>query len=42
MTFSTTEREDIALAEATKRDIWLKGVISDLGFSQQKAIIFCK
>jgi len=38
---STIEGEYMALAEAMKEEIWLKGLISDLGFSQDKVIIFC-
>lgn len=38
---STTEAEYMALTEAAKEGIWLKGLISDLGFPQDKAIIFC-
>jgi len=38
---STTEAEYMALTEAAKERIWLKGLISELGFPQNKAIIFC-
>lgn len=38
---STTEAKYMALTEAAKEGIWLKGLISDLGFPQDKAIIFC-
>lgn len=38
---STTEFEYMALTEAAKEGIWLKGLISDLGFPQDYAIIFC-
>ena len=38
---STTEAEYMALTEAAKEGIWLKGLVSDLGYPQEKAIIFC-
>jgi len=38
---STTEAEYMALTKAIKEGIWLKGLISNLGFPQQKTIIFC-
>ncbi|GKF30397.1 hypothetical protein Tco_0100195, partial [Tanacetum coccineum] len=38
---STTEAEYIALIEAAKEAIWFKGLIEDLGFPQDKAIVFC-
>ena len=38
---STTKAEYMALAEATKEGIWFKGLISNLGFPQEKAIILC-
>jgi len=31
----------MALAKAAKEGIWLQGLISILGFPQDKAIIFC-
>ena len=37
---STTEAEYMTLAEATKKDIWLKGLISNLKFPRDKTIIF--
>nr|KYP38863.1 Retrovirus-related Pol polyprotein from transposon TNT 1-94 [Cajanus cajan] len=38
---STTEAEYMALTEAAKEGIWLKGLISDLGVKQEHALIFC-
>ncbi|GKA61462.1 retrovirus-related pol polyprotein from transposon TNT 1-94 [Tanacetum coccineum] len=38
---STTEAEYMALTEATKEGIWLKGLIEDLGFPQDQATVFC-
>ncbi|GKG51720.1 hypothetical protein Tco_0544358, partial [Tanacetum coccineum] len=38
---STTEAEYMALTEAAKEGIWLKGLIEDLGFPQDQAIVFC-
>ena len=40
-TLSTIEAKCMALAKATKEGIWLKGQISNLGFKQEKAIVFC-
>ena len=37
---STTKAQYIALAGAKKEGIWLKGLINNLGFPQDKAIIF--
>ncbi|GJX92940.1 retrovirus-related pol polyprotein from transposon TNT 1-94 [Tanacetum coccineum] len=37
---STTKAEYMALTEATKEGIWLKGLIEDLGFPQDQAIVF--
>ncbi|GKC30332.1 hypothetical protein Tco_1037626 [Tanacetum coccineum] len=31
----------MALTEATKEGIWLKGLIEDFGFPQDQAIVFC-
>ncbi|GKB59439.1 hypothetical protein Tco_0915625 [Tanacetum coccineum] len=33
--------EYVALTEATKEGIWLKGLIEDLGFPQDQATVFC-
>ena len=41
VTLCTTEAEYMALAKAAKEGIWLQGLISILGFPQDKAIIFC-
>ena len=38
---STIEAEYMALAKAVKEGIWLKGLISNLRFPQEKVIIFC-
>ncbi|GJT39666.1 retrovirus-related pol polyprotein from transposon TNT 1-94 [Tanacetum coccineum] len=37
---STTEAEYMALTEATKVEIWLKGLIEDFGFPQDQATVF--
>ncbi|KAJ4705025.1 Retrovirus-related Pol polyprotein from transposon TNT 1-94 [Melia azedarach] len=41
VTFSTTEVEYMALTEATKEGIWLKGLVSDLGLHHDQAIMYC-
>ena len=41
MVLCTIEVEYIALVEATKEGIWLKGLISNLGFPHEKTIILC-
>ncbi|XP_047342801.1 secreted RxLR effector protein 161-like [Impatiens glandulifera] len=41
MTLSTTKAEYMALTEAVKKGIWLKGLISDLGLHQDQATFFC-
>ncbi|KAD4178669.1 hypothetical protein E3N88_27260 [Mikania micrantha] len=38
---STTESEYIALTEAVKEAIWLKGFVSDLGFNKVDAVVLC-
>nr|KYP62382.1 Retrovirus-related Pol polyprotein from transposon TNT 1-94 [Cajanus cajan] len=38
---STTEAEYMALTEAAKEGIWLRGLISDLGINQEHADIYC-
>ncbi|KAH9799312.1 hypothetical protein KPL71_000313 [Citrus sinensis] len=38
---STTEAEYIALTEAIKEAIWLKGLVSELGFKQETVTISC-
>ncbi|KAJ4715159.1 Retrovirus-related Pol polyprotein from transposon TNT 1-94 [Melia azedarach] len=41
VTLSTTEAEYMALTEATKEGIWLKGLVSDLGLHHDQAIVYC-
>jgi transposase InsO family protein len=41
VTLSTTEAEYMALTEAAKEGIWLKGLINDLGVHQDQAIVYC-
>ncbi|KAJ4703769.1 Retrovirus-related Pol polyprotein from transposon TNT 1-94 [Melia azedarach] len=41
MTLSTTEAEYMALTEAAKEGIWLKGLVSDLGLHHDQAIVYC-
>ena len=41
MTLSTTEAEYMALTEATKEGIWLKGLVSDLGLQHDQATVYC-
>lgn len=41
MTLSTTEAEYMALTEAAKEGIWLKGLVGDLGLHQEHANIYC-
>ena len=38
---STTEAEYMALTEAAKEWIWLRGLINDLGINQEYANIYC-
>lgn len=38
---STTEAEYMALVEATKEALWLKGITSEFGIEQKKVEIFC-
>lgn len=38
---STTEAEWIALGEASKEAMWLRGFINELGFEQDRVEIFC-
>jgi len=40
VSLSTTKAEYMALAEVAKEGIWLKSLLSNLGFPQDKAIIF--
>ncbi|KAJ4711603.1 Retrovirus-related Pol polyprotein from transposon TNT 1-94 [Melia azedarach] len=41
VTLSTTEAEYMALTEAAKEGIWLKGLVSDLGLHHDQAIVYC-
>lgn len=41
VTLSTTEAEYMALTEANKERIWLKGLIGDLGLHHDQAIVYC-
>ncbi|CAM8924307.1 unnamed protein product [Rhodiola kirilowii] len=41
ITLSTTEAEYMALTEAAKEGIWLKGLVSDLGLHHDQAIVYC-
>ncbi|XP_056860022.1 uncharacterized protein LOC130508500 [Raphanus sativus] len=41
VTLSTTEAEYMALTEAVKEAIWLRGLVSDLGLHHDQAIVFC-
>ena len=38
---STTEAEHIAATEGMKEAIWLRGLVSELGFQQDVLVIFC-
>ncbi|KAH9752645.1 hypothetical protein KPL71_014775 [Citrus sinensis] len=38
---STTEAEYIALTEAVKEAIWLRGLVSELGFKQEVVVVGC-
>ncbi|XP_047320751.1 secreted RxLR effector protein 161-like [Impatiens glandulifera] len=41
VTLSTIEAEYMALTEASKEGIWLKGLISDLGLHHDQASVYC-
>ena len=41
VSLSTTEAEYMALTEAAKGGIWLKGLVSDLGLCHDQAIVYC-
>jgi hypothetical protein len=41
VTLSTTEAEYMALTEAAKEGIWLKGLVSDLGLHHDQATVYC-
>ncbi|CAA7028220.1 unnamed protein product [Microthlaspi erraticum] len=38
---STTEAEYVALADAAKEAVWLKGLMNELGFKQEAVDIYC-
>ena len=38
---STNEAEYMAITEAVKEAIWLKGLINELGFEQQQVSVHC-
>ncbi|GKV50375.1 hypothetical protein SLEP1_g57082 [Rubroshorea leprosula] len=38
---STTEAEYMAITEAVKEALWLKGLVSDLGVEQNEIMVFC-
>ncbi|KAJ4721084.1 Retrovirus-related Pol polyprotein from transposon TNT 1-94 [Melia azedarach] len=38
---SMTEAEYMALTEAAKKGIWLKGLVNDLGLHHDQAIVYC-
>ena len=38
---STTEAVYMALNEAAKEGIWLKGLVSDLGMQHDQAVVYC-
>ena len=41
VTLSTTEAEYMALTEAAKEGIWLRGLITDLGLHHDQAVVYC-
>ncbi|CAL1353780.1 unnamed protein product [Linum trigynum] len=41
VTLSTTEAEYMALTEAAKEGIWLKGLVGDLGLHHDQALVYC-
>jgi len=41
VTLSTTEAEYIAITEAVKEVIWLRGLVEDLGLHQGVTTVFC-
>ena len=41
VTLSTTEAEYMALTEAAKEGIWLRGLVRDLGLHHDQATIYC-
>ena len=41
MTLSTTEADYVALTEAIKEGIWLKGITHELGINDNLVKLFC-
>ncbi|CAA7049382.1 unnamed protein product [Microthlaspi erraticum] len=41
VTLSTTEAEYMALTEASKEGIWLKGLVSSMGLHHEQATVYC-
>ena len=41
VTLSTTEAKDMALTSVAKESIWLKGLVGELGISQDAATVYC-
>ncbi|CAL1360023.1 unnamed protein product [Linum trigynum] len=41
VTLSTTESEYMAFTEAAKEEIWLKGLVGDLGLHHDQAVVYC-
>ena len=40
VTLSTTEAEYVAMTEANKEMMWLQGLLTELGFKQEKNILY--
>ena len=40
MTLSTTEAKYVAMTEASKEMIWLQGLLTELGFNQEKKVLY--
>ena len=41
VTLSTTEAEFMAITEAVKEALWMRGVLAELGLKQEKITVFC-
>ncbi|CAL1377182.1 unnamed protein product [Linum trigynum] len=41
VTLFTTEAEYMAMTEAAKEGIWLKGLVDDLGLYHNQAVVYC-
>ncbi|CAA7045319.1 unnamed protein product [Microthlaspi erraticum] len=41
VTLSTIEAEYIALTEAVKEAIWIKGLLKNMGFGEERAMVWC-